>query len=98
MFDTLCRSWKFKAFVLYAAPYKHVRLRVLLLVFLLLLPLLLLLLLLPPALAAHCTTCAAAWVQVMFLDADAMPALDPAVLLDHPVYLATGSMFWQELW
>jgi len=34
----------------------------------------------------------------MFLDADAMAALDPEMLFDHPMYLATGSMFWPELW
>ncbi|KAL4424077.1 hypothetical protein ABPG75_001378 [Micractinium tetrahymenae] len=51
-------GWKFKAFVLYAAPYKH----------------------------------------AMFLDSDATAAMDPAILFDHPMYLAVGSMFWQELW
>ncbi|KAL4434191.1 hypothetical protein ABPG75_000632 [Micractinium tetrahymenae] len=34
----------------------------------------------------------------MYLDSDATPALDPAPLFDHPLYQATGSMFWQELW
>ena len=41
---------------------------------------------------------AAPFEEVLFLDSDATPALDPQPLFDHPSYQAAGSMFWPDIW
>ena len=41
---------------------------------------------------------AAPFQEVLFLDSDAMPTLDPQSFFDHPSYRMAGSMFWPDIW
>ncbi len=41
---------------------------------------------------------AAPFEEVLFLDSDATPALDPQTLFEHPRYRVAGSMFWPDIW
>lgn len=36
--------------------------------------------------------------NLLFLDADNVPAADPAVLFDSDEFAATGAMFWRDFW
>lgn len=46
-------------------------------------------------LKAHAVS-AAPWREVLFLDADCYPALDPRRLFDFPQYRAAGALFWPD--
>jgi hypothetical protein len=39
----------------------------------------------------------APYEEVLFLDADNLPARDPSFLFDEPLYRQTGAVFWPDL-
>ena len=41
---------------------------------------------------------AAPFQNVLALDSDSMPAVDPAQLFKHPSYKEHGNMFWPDCW
>jgi hypothetical protein len=36
------------------------------------------------------------FTEVLFLDADNSPVLDPTILFDDPTYASTGCLFWPD--